>query len=70
MAEITSGGLLSSLRVLELGHCIAASFTARLPGDLGADVIKVEPPGGDSMRDEGSKSVSYKTTEFSDEQAH
>ena len=43
--------LLRSLKVLELGHYIAAPFATRLLADLGADVIKVEPPGrGDPVR--------------------
>ncbi len=42
--------LLGSLRVLELGHFIAAPFSTRVLADLGADVIKVEPPGGDPVR--------------------
>ena len=32
---------LSGVRVLELGHFVAAPFAARLLGDYGADVIKV-----------------------------
>ena len=40
MAEITSGGPLSSLRVLELGYFVAAPFAARLLGGLGTDIIK------------------------------
>lgn len=40
------GPLLRDLRVLELGHFIAAPFATRVLADLGADVIKVEPPGG------------------------
>ncbi|HEX7074158.1 MAG TPA: CoA transferase [Hyphomicrobiaceae bacterium] len=42
--------LLRSLRVLELGHFIAAPFCTRVLADLGADVIKLEPPGGDPVR--------------------
>ena len=43
--------LLRSLKVLELGHYIAAPFATRLLADLGADVIKIEPPGkGDPVR--------------------
>lgn len=38
--------LLRDLRVLELGHYIAAPFATRVLADLGADVIKVEPSGG------------------------
>ncbi len=42
---------LAGLRVLELGAFIAGPFAGQLLGDLGADVVKVEPPGtGDIMR--------------------
>ncbi|MDF0542727.1 CoA transferase [Sphingobium sp. H39-3-25] len=41
---------LEGLRVLELGHFIAAPFCTRLLGDLGADIVKVEPLGGDPVR--------------------
>lgn len=47
MTEATSA--LGHLRVVELGD-IPASYAARWFGDLGADVIKVEPPGGDPNR--------------------
>ena len=38
-------GALDGIRVLELGSLIAGPFGARLMGDLGADVIKIEAPG-------------------------
>ena len=46
------GGLdpLGGLRVLELANWAAAPCAAAIMADLGADVIKVEPPSGDSMR--------------------
>jgi formyl-CoA transferase len=43
-------GPLSDLRVIDLGHVLAGPFAATLLGDLGADVIKVEPPEGDNLR--------------------
>ncbi len=50
-----STGLLSDLRVLEIGHFVAAPFCTRLLGDLGADIIKVEPPSGDPVRQWGEQ---------------
>lgn len=52
---MTSQPVLSGLRVLEIGHYIAAPFCTRLLADLGADVIKVEPPAGDPARGWGSQ---------------
>lgn len=41
---------LAGLRVLEIGHFVAAPLCTRLLGDLGADIIKIEPPSGDPVR--------------------
>ena len=40
---------LDDLRVLEL-HGARTQYCGKLLADLGADVIKLEPPGGDSSR--------------------
>jgi crotonobetainyl-CoA:carnitine CoA-transferase CaiB-like acyl-CoA transferase len=49
-----NNGPLKGLRVIELGQLIAGPFCGQLLGDMGAEVIKVEPPGkGDPMRDWG-----------------
>jgi formyl-CoA transferase len=46
-----AAGPLSDLRVLELGTLLAGPFCGQLLGDLGAEVIKLEPPDqGDPMR--------------------
>src|SRR5690606_3099308 len=41
---------LSDIRVVELGTLPAAQYCTRIFADFGAEVIKVEPPGGDPGR--------------------
>src|SRR5947207_971574 len=48
-----AGRALAGLRVLECGDFVAAPYAACLLGHLGADVVKVEPPAGDSNRHRG-----------------
>ncbi len=48
-----TAGLPGDLKVLELGELFSAAYCAKLLADLGADVIKVEPPGGDEARRAG-----------------
>lgn len=52
--QVSSGGPLSGLRVLDIATVYAGPFAATLLGDMGADVVKVEQPGpGDSLRGMG-----------------
>jgi crotonobetainyl-CoA:carnitine CoA-transferase CaiB-like acyl-CoA transferase len=44
---------LGALRVVECGQGVSAAFGAKMIADLGAEVIKVEPPGGDLTRRRG-----------------
>jgi crotonobetainyl-CoA:carnitine CoA-transferase CaiB-like acyl-CoA transferase len=45
-----SGRPLEGLRVIEMGQLLAGPFTGTILAYFGAEVIKVEPPGGDPIR--------------------
>jgi crotonobetainyl-CoA:carnitine CoA-transferase CaiB-like acyl-CoA transferase len=47
---VSAGLPLAGLRVLDYGQYVAAPFATMLLADLGADVVKVEPPRGDEWR--------------------
>src|SRR5712692_7096257 len=44
---------LEGVKVLELGHMVSSAYATKLMADLGAEVIKVEEPGGDRARQRG-----------------
>ncbi|MQY21427.1 CaiB/BaiF CoA transferase family protein [Nocardia macrotermitis] len=56
---------LHGVRVVEFAHVAAGPFVGMLLADLGADVVKVEPPSGDQMRawppfaDDGAERFSH-----------
>jgi crotonobetainyl-CoA:carnitine CoA-transferase CaiB-like acyl-CoA transferase len=56
--------LLSGARILDLSHMLAGPFGSMMLGDLGAEVIKIEPPGGDPMRAMGPHFFSTESAYF------
>ena len=53
---MTSAGMpmLSGIKVLDLSNYLFAPYCTQTMADLGADVVKVEPPGGDLVRYSGA----------------
>ena len=55
---------LAGIVVLELGHSVAAPFAGQILGDLGAEVVKIEKPGGDDARKWGPPFVDGASATF------
>ena len=65
MGSSNSTGALEGLRVLDLTRILAGPLCAQMLGDMGADVIKVEPPGaGDDTRTWGPPFVNGESAYF------
>src|SRR5450755_2635742 len=56
-------GPLAGVRVLDLSRLVAGNMLSLQLADFGADVVKVEPPAGDPLRDwrDGGKELHWKT---------
>ena len=50
MMDAAKGGAYAGVRILEFGQVLAAPYAGMILADLGAEVIKIEPIGGDSSR--------------------
>jgi crotonobetainyl-CoA:carnitine CoA-transferase CaiB-like acyl-CoA transferase len=46
----TSSGPLAGIRIIEVGHMLAGPYCGLLLADMGAEVVKIEPPEGDIAR--------------------
>ena len=50
---------LKGITVVELGHSVAAPYTGLVFAELGADVIKIEKPGGGSRAESEQRKFSF-----------
>jgi crotonobetainyl-CoA:carnitine CoA-transferase CaiB-like acyl-CoA transferase len=52
------GSFLEGVRILDLSQYIPGPFASLMLADMGAEVLKIEPPGGDPMQDLGPRNGS------------
>ena len=55
--EPGAGGPLAGIRILDLSRLVAGNLLTQILGDYGAEVVKVEPPDGDTLRAWKTKGV-------------
>ena len=59
MTSENFNGALSGVKVIDLTRVLSGPFCTMLLADMGAEVIKIEPPKGDNVRNQGDMVDGY-----------